>query len=35
MGHKSGGPRHFVRADGTEEIVESTGDGESLSDYVE
>ena len=24
-----------LRADGTEEIVESTGDGDSLSDYVE
>ena len=35
MGHKSGGPRRVLRADGTEEIVESTGDGDSLSDYVE
>src|SRR4051812_30353719 len=35
MGHKSGGPRRALRADGTEEIVETTGDGDSLSDYVE
>src|SRR3954449_12603148 len=26
MGHKSGGPRRALRADGTEEIVETTGD---------
>ncbi len=35
MGHKSGGPRRALRADGTEEIVETTGDGDSLSDFVE
>jgi cell division protease FtsH len=35
MGHKSGGPRRVLRADGTEEIIESVGDGDSLSDYVE
>ncbi|HEX4529835.1 MAG TPA: ATP-dependent zinc metalloprotease FtsH [Acidimicrobiia bacterium] len=35
MGHKSGGPRVALRADGTEEIIEATGDGDSLSDYVE
>jgi cell division protease FtsH len=35
MGRKSGGPRRAQRADGTEEIVESSGDGDSLSDFVE
>jgi cell division protease FtsH len=35
MGHKSGGPRRALRADGTEEVVESTGEGDSLSDFVE
>ncbi len=35
MGHKSGGPRRALRADGTEEVIETTGDGDSLSDYVE
>jgi cell division protease FtsH len=35
MGHKSGGPRRALRADGTEEIIEPSGDGDSLSDYVE
>ncbi len=35
MGHKSGGPRRALRADGSEEIVETSGDGDSLSDYVE
>ena len=35
MGHKSGGPRRTLRADGTEEVIETTGDGESLSDFVE
>ena len=35
MGHKSGGPRRGLRADGTEEIVETAGDGDSLTDYVE
>ncbi len=35
MGHKSGGPRRVLRADGTEEMVETSGDGDSLSDFVE
>ena len=35
MGHKSGGPRRVLRADGSEEIIETTGDGDSLSDFVE
>jgi cell division protease FtsH len=35
MGHKSGGPRRVLRADGTEEVVEGTGDGDSYSDFVE
>ena len=35
MGHKSGGPRRMLRADGTEEIVEPAGEGDSLSDFVE
>ena len=35
MGHKSGGPRRALRADGTEEVIETTGDGDSLSDFVE
>ncbi len=35
MGHKSGGPRMALRADGSEEIVETSGDGDSLSDFVE
>ncbi|HEY3672472.1 MAG TPA: ATP-dependent zinc metalloprotease FtsH [Acidimicrobiia bacterium] len=35
MGHKSGGPRRVLRADGTEEIIETAGDGDSLSDFVE
>ena len=35
MGHKSGGPRMALRADGSEEIVETNGDGDSLSDFVE
>src|SRR4051795_827298 len=35
VGHKSGGPRRALRADGTEEVVETTGEGDSLSDYVE
>ena len=35
MGYKSGGPRKALRADGTEEIIETAGDGDSLSDYVE
>jgi hypothetical protein len=34
MGHKSGGPRRALRADGTEESIEP-GEGDSLSDYVE
>ena len=32
MGHKSGGPRHFVHADGTEDIAEPLPEGESLSE---
>jgi cell division protease FtsH len=35
MGHKSGGPRRALRADGTEEVIETAGDGDSLSDFVE
>jgi cell division protease FtsH len=35
MGHKSGGPRRMLRADGTEELVEASGDGDSFSDFVE
>ena len=35
MGHKSGGPRRALRADGTEEVIETNGDGDSLTDYVE
>jgi cell division protease FtsH len=35
MGHKSGGPRRMLRADGTEEVVETSGEGDSLSDFVE
>jgi cell division protease FtsH len=35
MGHKSGGPRRMLRADGTEEVVETSGDGDSFSDFVE
>ena len=30
MGHKGGGPRRALRADGTEEVIETTGDGDSL-----
>jgi cell division protease FtsH len=35
MGYKSGGPRRALRADGTEEVVETSGDGDSFSDFVE
>ena len=35
MGRKAGGFRKVRRADGSEEIIEATGDGDSLSDYVE
>src|SRR5439155_23237303 len=35
MGHKSGGPRRAMRADGTEEPIETPGEGDSLSDFVE
>jgi cell division protease FtsH len=35
MGQKVGGPRRVQRADGTDEIVETNGDGDSLSDFVE
>ena len=35
MGHRSGGPRRVLRADGTEEVVEASGDGDSFSDFVE
>ena len=32
MGRKAGGLRHFVHADGTEDIAEPLPEGESLSD---
>ena len=32
---RAAGPGMALRADGSEEIVETTGDGDSLSDYVE
>jgi hypothetical protein len=32
MGHKAGGPRHFVHADGSEDIADPLPEGESLSD---
>ncbi len=35
MGHKVGGPRHYVRADGTEAIAEPLPEGESLSEVAE
>ncbi|MEX2100800.1 MAG: ATP-dependent zinc metalloprotease FtsH [Acidimicrobiia bacterium] len=35
MGHKSGGPRHFVHADGTADVADPLPEGESLSDIPE
>ena len=35
MGHKVGGPRHYVRADGTEVVAEALPEGESLSEVAE
>jgi cell division protease FtsH len=35
MGHKSGGPRHYVRADGTEVVADPLPEGESLSEVAE
>jgi cell division protease FtsH len=32
MGRKAGGPRHFVHADGTEDVAEPLPEGESLTD---
>ena len=32
MGNHVGGPRHFVHADGTEDVAEPLPEGESLSD---
>jgi cell division protease FtsH len=35
MGHKSGGPRHYTRADGSEAVAESLPEDESLSGLPE
>jgi cell division protease FtsH len=35
MGHKVGGPRHYVRADGTEAIAEPLPEGDSLSEVAD
>ncbi len=35
MGHKSGGPRQYVRADGTEVVADTLPEGESLSELAE
>ena len=35
MGHKSGGPRQYQRADGTEVVAEALPEGESLSEVPE
>ncbi|MEX1008824.1 MAG: ATP-dependent zinc metalloprotease FtsH [Acidimicrobiia bacterium] len=35
MGHRCGGPRHYLRADGTDVVAESLPAGESLSDIAE
>ena len=35
MGRKAGGPRHYVHADGTEDVAEPLPEGESLSDVAD
>jgi cell division protease FtsH len=35
MGHKSGGPRQYMRADGSEVVAEALPEGESLSELAE
>jgi cell division protease FtsH len=35
MGHKCGGPRHYVRADGTDVVADPLPEGESLTELAE